>query len=83
MKSRTAALLLLLAGGALLPGCYFVHHAIPTDASGMEFPARWAGNALEDQCSRSGALITGLPSSFAAHVRTCWRHLTLDQSEDW
>jgi hypothetical protein len=69
---------LLAAAAALLPGCYFARHAIPTDASGMDFPRRHFSYALQDQARRSGALVSGLPDVLARHLRECRRNLVED-----
>lgn len=77
MKGTRAALG-LAAAAALLPGCYFARHAIPTDPSGMEFPVRVVGNQFKDQVRYTGEHVTGLPSAFAGHLKYCWKNLTTD-----
>jgi hypothetical protein len=76
---RIPALLLLAA--AALPGCYFVRHAVPLDARGMEYPLQHAAGEVKDQAQRTGATISGLPASFAGHCRACWRNLTTDPAD--
>ena len=72
----------LLAAALLLPGCFFVHRAVPLDASGMEFPLRHFGATVTDQSVRTGETVAGIPSAFAGHLRYCWRNLTVDPTEE-
>lgn len=75
---RTRPLVVLAAAAALLPGCYFLHHAVPLDPSGMELPIRHTGAVVGDQFERTGKLLGGLPSAFVGHLKDCWRNLTRD-----
>jgi hypothetical protein len=76
--ARTRPLVVLATAAALLPGCYFVKHAIPFDPSGMEYPLQHGGEVVQDQFVRTGGFITGLPSALARHVKDCWKNLTRD-----
>ena len=75
MRTDRAAAATALLGAALLPGCYFLRHAVPTDPSGMEYPADWAAGTFRDQVDRTGDLITGIPGALADHTVSCWRNL--------
>jgi hypothetical protein len=72
--------LLLAAAAVLLPGCYAARKAVPLDASGMEYPLRHAGRAIDQQVELTGDAITGLPRSLSEHFRKCWRNITRDPS---
>jgi hypothetical protein len=79
MKRTHAAAVLLAA--SLLPGCYFLSKVVPTDASGMEYPARLAAETVREQVHNTGASITGLPAAIARHFRECWRNMTHNPSD--
>ena len=76
---RTFAALALAA--VLLPGCYFIHKAVPLDASGMEYPAHEFAVQFQEQVRNSGAAITGFPGAISRNFRVCSGNLTHDPSE--
>ena len=78
-RRRPAVLALLaIVPAAALPGCYVVRTVVPTDASGMELPARWFADSFHDQHERTADLLSGFDESLARHLDTCRSNLTED-----